>query len=293
MAEIRVSLLGLGRAGGFHRASIAALPGVRLVQVYDTDRSRASAVAAETGCRVAEDAKLATEATDVDAVVVATPTPTHHDYVMAALDAGKPVLSEKPLGTDEAQIDGCFGLAREREVPLLVAFQRRFDPSFAAVIQEARSGRIGTLQFVRSVSRDSPIPSIDYIRTSGGIFHDCVVHDLDLVCQIAAELPVEVFCYGSNFLPAYQEAGDLDNVLIALRFASGLLGSIDVNRHGAHGYDQRIEVLGDRGMLQAENPPQTQALLTTRGGALRAPIDPSFPSRYRDAYRLEFESTLR
>jgi myo-inositol 2-dehydrogenase/D-chiro-inositol 1-dehydrogenase len=189
MSEIRISLLGLGRAGSFHLESIRALPGVRLGQVYDTNAERARAVAAEFGCRSAADAGEATAAPDVDAVVVATPTQTHHDYVVAALGAGKPVLSEKPLGTSVDQIDRCFSLAAAKGVPLLVAFQRRFDPSFAAVVQAAHEKDVGELQFIRSVSRDHPIPSLDYLRTSCGIFHDCVVHDLDRCASRAACWP--------------------------------------------------------------------------------------------------------
>jgi myo-inositol 2-dehydrogenase/D-chiro-inositol 1-dehydrogenase len=211
---------------------------------------------------------------------------------MAGLEAGKAVLSEKPLGLDQGEIDRCYASARERKLPLLVGFQRRFDPSFAAIVADARAGEVGELQFIRSVSRDNPVPPIEYIRTSCGIFHDCVVHDLDMVCQIARSTPEEVFCFGSSFLPEIAAIGDLDNVVLALRFDSGLLATIDVNRRSAYGYDQRVEVFGSRGMLQTENRPQTLVVRSSQRGAVRSPIDHSFPTRYRDAYRLEFECFL-
>ncbi|MBW2313727.1 MAG: Gfo/Idh/MocA family oxidoreductase [Deltaproteobacteria bacterium] len=286
--DVRISLLGLGRAGGFHLASIRALPGVELVQVHDTDPERAAEVAAAHGCRRAASPAEATGATDIDAVVVATPTQSHFGYVEAALDAGKPVLSEKPLGTTVAEIDRCFGLAEARDVPLLVAFQRRFDASFAAVAAAAHAGEVGGLQFIRSVSRDSPVPSLAYLETSGGIFHDCVVHDFDLVCWVAGEAPEEVFAYGSNFAPGVREIGDLDNVVVSLRFPSGLLASIDASRQGPHGYDQRLEVLGLEGMVESRNWPQNTAEVSTAAGSRRAPIDYSFPTRYAEAYRNEF-----
>jgi myo-inositol 2-dehydrogenase/D-chiro-inositol 1-dehydrogenase len=289
---IRVSLLGLGRAGGFHLDSIHALPNVTLTQVHDTDRARAERVAAERGCRVAAGVEQATAADDIDAVVVATPTQTHFDYVLTALDAGKAVLSEKPLGTEDVQIDRCFARADEQGVPLLVAFQRRFDPTFSALAEAVHAGRVGALQFIRSVSRDNPVPSLDYLRTSCGIFHDCVVHDLDLVCHVAGAAPEEVFAYGSSLVPEIAEIGDLDNVVVALRFSGGLLASIDVSRQGTHGYDQRLEVLGTTGMLQAENRPRTTLVASTADGARAAPIDHSFPTRYQEAYRAEFECFL-
>jgi len=290
MREISVSLIGLGRAGGFHLESIRTLPGVRLGLVHDTDSNRAKQVAAETGCRIASDPHEATHSED--AVVVATPTATHLDFVTSALEAGRPVLSEKPLGTSLAEIDRCFALAKDQGVALVVAFQRRFDASFAAAIEASRSGRLGEIRFIRSVSRDHPIPSLDYLAGSGGILHDCAVHDFDLVCQAAGEAPEEVFCFGANRIPEIEAIGDLDHLIVSLRFPSGLLASIDVSRFGPHGYDQRIEILGELGMLETGNRPETTAFLSTREGTTSAPIDYSFPTRYRDAYRLEFACFL-
>jgi myo-inositol 2-dehydrogenase/D-chiro-inositol 1-dehydrogenase len=291
-ASVRISLIGLGRAGGFHLASVGALDSVTLAQVYDTDAARAAEVAGRTDCRVAGSIEEATRADDVDAIVVATPTQTHFEIVQAALLAGKPVLSEKPLGSTLVEIDTCFEAAKARGLPLFVAFQRRFDPTFAAAISAARNGELGEIRFIRSVSRDHPIPALDYLASSGGILHDCVVHDFDLVCQIAGEEPSELFCYATNRIPAIRDIGDLDHLVVSLKFPSGLLASIDVSRFGAHGYDQRVEVLGERGMLETRNPPETSATFSDRAGTKRAPIDYSFPTRYRDAYRLEFERFL-
>lgn len=290
MRELSVSLIGLGRAGGFHLESIRTLPGVRLGRVHDTDTDRAQEVAAATGCRVAMDPHEATNSEDV--VVVSTPTATHLEFVTSALEAGRPVLSEKPLGTSLAEIDRCFELAERHRVPLLVAFQRRFDASFAAAIETCRSGKLGEIRFIRSVSRDHPVPSLDYLAGSGGILHDCAVHDFDLVCQAAGEDPEEVFCFGTNRIPEIEAIGDLDHLVVSMRFASGLLASVDISRFGPHGYDQRIEVLGELGMLETGNWPGTTATLSTREGTTSAPIDYSFPTRYRDAYRLEFECFL-
>jgi myo-inositol 2-dehydrogenase/D-chiro-inositol 1-dehydrogenase len=292
MSEVGVALLGLGRAGSFHLESLRSLPQARLLQVYDPDQAKAERVAREMGCRQARDAEQAIRAAGVAAVVVATPTLTHHGLVLAALDAGRPVLSEKPLGVTPEEIDQCFARAGEQGVPLLVAFQRRFDPSFAAVLEAAHAGQAGELQFIRSVSRDNPVPSIDYIRTSCGIFHDCAVHDIDMVCQLAGAAPEQVFAFASSFIPEIDAVGDVDNVAIVLRFPGGLLASIDVNRKSAYGYDQRLEVFGRGGMLQVENRPQTLTVSAAEAGIARPPVDPSFPTRYRDAYRAEFACFL-
>ena len=285
-------MLGLGRAGSFHLTSIASLAGVRLDRVYDIDATRAAEVAATTGAVAADSAEAAMAADTVDAIVVATPTLTHHDYVVAALDSGKPVLSEKPLGTTTADIEACYDAAEAAGVPLLVAFQRRFDPSFASVAAATHAGEAGTVQFIRSVSRDNPVPSIPYIETSCGIFHDCVVHDFDMVCHIAQRAPVELHAFASSFIPEIGEVGDVDNVAVSMRFADGLLATIDVNRRSVYGYDQRLEVFGDLGMLEVRNRPRTTAVASHEPGHLQPPIDYSFPTRYADAYRLEFDHWL-
>ncbi len=210
---------------------------------------------------MASDVADAVSRDEIDAVIVATPTDAHEDCVMAALAAGKPVLTEKPLARHVSQIDACFRLAEQRGLPLFVAFQRRFDPSFAELVRAVHAGQIGQLQFIRSVSRDNPIPSVDYLRISGGIYHDCVVHDLDMICHLAGEPPIELTAFGSSFINEIGELDDHDNVVATLSFASGLLASIDVNRHSIFGYDQRLEAFGSQGMLLAENQHRTSVLM--------------------------------
>jgi myo-inositol 2-dehydrogenase/D-chiro-inositol 1-dehydrogenase len=292
METVGIALLGLGRAGSFHLESLRALPGARLRWVHDTDAARADVIAREFGARSARAAEEAIGDPEVAAVVIATPTRTHHAYAVAALEAGRAVLCEKPLGTSLAEIDRCFALAQQACRPLLVAFQRRFDPSFAALAEAAHAGEVGDLRFIRSVSRDNPLPSLDYMRTSCGIFHDCLVHDFDLVCHVAGEAPEELFSFGSSFLPEIAAIGDLDNVAVALRFAGGLLATIDVNRQSAYGYDQRLEVFGSRGMLQVENQPRDRVVRSRDDGITRPPVDTSFPSRYREAYQAELACFL-
>jgi myo-inositol 2-dehydrogenase/D-chiro-inositol 1-dehydrogenase len=292
MAKLNVALLGLGRAGRFHLQSLRASARARLIHVVDLDIALADEVASDLDCEAATTPAAALADSRVDAVIVATPTQTHRDLVQAALRAGKAVLAEKPLGVDLAEIDACYSLAAERDRPLFLGFNRRFDPSFAELIRGAHSGAVGTVQILRTTSRDSPLPSVDYIRTSGGIFHDCIVHDLDLVRHIAREEPVEVFAFGSSFIPAIRGLGDLDTVLVACRFASGALASIDISRKSAYGYDQRVEVFGSKGMLQAENRAATSTVLSEPDGTRHPPIEHSFPTRYREAYLAELEAFI-
>ena len=290
---IRVSLLGLGRAGSFHLHSLRSLDGVSVGCVYDIEADRTRAVAAQHDCEVATNAQQAIERADIDAVIVATPTDLHHELVQQSLDAGKPVLTEKPLGRHLHEIDGCFAKAHDTSTPLFVAFQRRFDPSFSSLVRSVREGQVGQLQFVRSVSRDNPVPSPDYIRISGGIFHDCIVHDLDLVSQIVGEVPTHMSAFGSSFIPEIGELDDFDSVVATLTFPGGVTATIDVNRRSVYGYDQRLEAFGDGGMLQADNHHVTSVVQATDQGFTRPPVDYSFPTRYREAYLAELECFVR
>ena len=294
--NLNIALLGLGRAGKFHIQSIRSIPGISLRCVVDVDESLARRLAKELQCDYSTDAEWPLGQADIDAVIVASPTQEHYGQIITALDAGKPVFTEKPLGSTLEEIDTCFGLAKRNELPLLVGFNRRFDPSFSSLARGVKEGQVGVLQMLRVTSRDSPLPTMDYIRTSHGIFHDCIVHDFDMLRFITGEDPVEIYSVGSSFVEEISALGDLDNVLVALRYDGGMIASIDVNRFASYGYDQRIEVFGSRGMLQAENRSPVSTVLSSGDGLLRPTIEHSFPTRYREAYRQElavFSDCLR
>lgn len=290
--QLNLALLGLGRAGQFQLNSIRTLPSASLKHVVDIDGNKAREVAGEFDCAHATTMEDALSDPDVNAVIVATPTGAHFDQIQAALNAGKAVFTEKPLGNGLDEIDTCFQLAQEKDLPLFVGFNRRFDPSYSSLAERVRRGDIGLPQNLRITSRDSPLPAMDYIRTSHGIFHDCIVHDLDMLRFITGADPVEVYAIGSNFVDDIKALDDLDNVLVTLKYESGLLASIDVNRFASYGYDQRIEAFGTRGMLQAENRSPVSTVLANGDGLQRPPIEFSFPTRYRDAYRIELETFI-
>jgi len=281
---LKVALFGLGRAGRFHLQSIQLLPEMELVHVVDIDPEQARKVGEQFQSAHSETIQPALEDPSIQAVIIATPTGEHFEQIMAALKAGKSVFTEKPLGNNLDEIATCYAAARQAGKALFVGFNRRFDPSFADLARQVQTGVIGTPQLLRVTSRDSPLPSMDYIRTSHGIFHDCIVHDFDMLRYITGQDPVEVYAIGSNFVDGIRALRDLDNVLVSLKYASGLLASIDVNRFASYGYDQRIEAFGKEGMLQAENRSPRATALSNASGILRPVIEHSFPTRYREAY---------
>jgi len=289
----RICIIGLGRAGNFHLQSLRMMDDAKIATVFDSNPSRAEATATQHGCFAARSVEEAIDKSKVDAVLVATPTDSHFEYIQRCIDADIPVLSEKPIGRHLGQIDTCFENAAAKATPLFVAFQRRFDPSFSSLVEAVHSGNVGQLQFVRSVSRDNPVPPAEYIRISGGIFHDCMVHDLEMVSNLVGEVPTYLSAFGSSFIDYIREADDYDNVVASLSFPSGVTATIDVNRKSVYGYDQRIEAFGDGGMLQADNHHRTSLTQATENSFQRPLIDYSFPTRYSKAYLAELQCFVR
>jgi len=198
-------------------------------------------------------------------------------------------MCEKPISLHINEIDECYNEAKKHNVPLLCGYQRRSDPSFQKLVEACHKGEVGTLQIVKTISRDNPVPTLAYLKISGGIFHDCGSHDLDVCRWILREDPSEVFAVASAFNTSIKEIDDFDTILITMKFPSGAIASVDLSRKAIYGYDQRIEVLGDKGMAQAQNRQPTTMVLSNESGIHTDPFCYSFPQRYDQAYARELD----
>jgi len=288
--RISVALVGCGRIGMVHLRNLVANPRLTLKYVVDVVESHAERAAKQSStAKAVTDYKVVIEDKEIKGIVVCTPTAEHREVILAAVRAGKAVMCEKPISLKVHEIDECYHEAKKHGVPLLCGYQRRSDPSFVKLQETCRNGGIGTLQIVKTISRDNPVPTLAYLKISGGIFHDCGSHDIDVTRWIFQEDPFEVFAVASAFNPAIKELNDFDTVLITLRFPSGGIANIDLSRKAAYGYDQRIEVLGDKGMVQAQNRQPTTVLHSTESGVNGDPFCYSFPQRYEHAYAMELD----
>jgi myo-inositol 2-dehydrogenase/D-chiro-inositol 1-dehydrogenase len=269
---IDVCQFGAGRIGKIHAANIAAHPGARLRYVVDVNREAAAELAKAYGAEVV-DADTALADTGVGAVVVASSTDTHADVAEAAARAGKAIFCEKPIDLDIGRVDACLSALKQGGASMFVGFNRRFDPSFAALHDAVREGRVGKLEMVSITSRDPAPPPLDYIKVSGGLFRDMTIHDFDMARWLLGEDPVEVFATGSCLVdPGIGQAGDIDTALVTLKTGSGALCQISNSRRAVYGYDQRIEVLGEKGMLRAENKLPTTVENATADGSSVMPM---------------------
>ena len=241
---IRFAVLGVGRIGSIHARNIVGQPGAQLAIVSDVDAKAAAATAKALGAK-AGSLKEAIEGADIDAVVICTPTDTHAELIDRAAAAGKAIFCEKPIDLDAGRIRRSLDGVAARGVPLMIGFNRRFDPSFQALQSRVRSGEIGEVEIVTILSRDPAPPPIEYIKRSGGLFRDMMIHDFDMARFLLGEEPVSVYATASALVdPAIGAAGDVDTAVCVLRTASGRIAQISNSRRAAYGYDQRTKCTG-------------------------------------------------
>jgi len=287
---LNICLFGAGRIGRIHAANLAAHPGVRLATVVDVDQAAARKLADQHGAAV-QSAAQALGDESLDAVLIATSTDTHYELIAACAARGLPMLCEKPLDLDLARARDSVATAAAAGVPLYVGFNRRFDPSFRRIREEARSGSLGAIEVISITSRDPQPPPIEYVRRSGGLFRDMMIHDLDMAAWLLGEMPDSVFASGACLAdPAIGKAGDIDTATVVLRTAGGTQCQITNSRRCSYGYDQRLEVFCAAGMLRADNQTTTRVARATKEGFLSEPALPFFLERYEQAYRLQIEA---
>lgn len=285
---MRIGLIGLGRIGAFHARTLLQLPHVKDLVVTDALPSVAQAVGGELGATVVDtpDELLAR---GVDGVVIASSTPTHGQFIRAAVSRGIPAFCEKPV---TQRVDEAVALREElanSPVPVQIGFPRRFDPAYVSAREQAQSGALGYLHHVRSTTLDPAPPSSEYIAASGGIFHDCAVHDFDSIRWATGQEVVEVVAVGANQGIDYIEAaGDVESATTVLTLSGGTIAVVSNTRRNGRGHDVRLELLGSADSVSA-------------GMDERLPLrsaDPtvSFPSgqpwhffmdRFADAFRAE------
>ena len=284
---IEVALFGAGRIGKIHAANLAAQPGVQFKYVVDVNQEAAAALAGlHGGSSATVEAALADPA--IKAVVIASSTDTHADLILRSAAAGKAIFCEKPVDLTLDRARACAAAVKEARVMCMLGFQRRYDPTFNAVKTRIEAGEIGTPELLIVTSRDPGPPPVSYIKVSGGIFKDMLIHDFDIFRWILDDEAVSVHATGSCLVdPAIGEAGDLDTAVVTIRTAQGRLCQINASRRAAYGYDQRFEVLGSKGMLQAGNHKPTEV---TAYGTVNVSVDKPedfFLERYRHAYAQE------
>ncbi|RLN49331.1 hypothetical protein BBJ29_005255 [Phytophthora kernoviae] len=242
---------------------------------------------------------LKVQGTTVNGVWVATPTPTHlklvNDCASGVLGQDvKAIGIEKPVAASVEDIDTAYQVCQKNGVKLVCSFQRRFDPSYEALRAQCVDNQsIGKLQSIHTVFRDHPCPPVEFLKTGGDPFHDLAVHDIDFVCNLVGEYPTKVYAHGTSLSPELRELNVMDKASVWLEFpTTGVVCTMDLSRSAEYGYDQRIEVAGEYGMLQVQNPTRTALVQSTKTGLTSDKLLHSFPERFREAYLLELDNFI-
>lgn len=292
---IRVGLIGAGRIGRVHAENLAyRVPEASLVAISDILVEAAEKLAADFQIPATyKDHRPILEDKTIEAVVICSSTDTHSMMIEEAAAAGKHIFCEKPIDYDLSKIDRALAVVEQAGVKLQVGFNRRFDPNFQRVREIVAAGEIGDPHILQITSRDPGPPPIEYIKVSGGIFLDMTIHDFDMARFLMGEEVEEIYAIGGVRVdPKIGEAGDIDTVIITLRFESGAIGTIDNSRKAIYGYDQRVEVFGSEGVVKvSNNTPHTAVVSNANGVHSPLPLF-FFIERYAEAYIAEMKEFI-
>lgn len=291
---MKIGVIGAGRIGKVHMKNIATcIPELEIARVYDpfcSEQTLAFLRQYQIG-GLTDDVEDIWNDSTISAVLICSATDTHADYVMRAAQAGKHIFCEKPVAFDVATTRQALQAVAEYGVQFQIGFCRRFDHNHRAVYDLVRQGKVGTPQIIKISSRDPAPPTIDYVRSSGGLFFDMMIHDLDMMRFLAGSEVAEVYASGNVLvMPEIAAENDVDTALVTLRFKNGALGVIDNSRQAVYGYDQRVEVFGSEGCAQNENDISNTAILTRADGTSYGTACRIMWDRYTNAFIAEMQA---
>lgn len=286
---LKVALLGAGRMGQLHYQNLLALPTIKLCSIYDPFLEESHANYFDKDL-FTKDLSTIMRDSNIGACIIATPSSTHVDYLTTCLENGKDVFCEKPISFKREQLLAIKKLLEKTGRALQVGFNRRFDVGFNKIAHAVKAGMIGNVQLVKITNRDPLRPNLFFVKDSGGLFFDFNIHDFDALQFITGQPISEVYACGDALIqPELKQFADLDTTLISLRLKNGALASIDCSRETGYGYDQRLEVFGDKGMLSLPNLATTELYTMKPEGRQDEPIHFSFVERFAESYFLELK----
>ena len=286
---INLGIIGAGRIGRVHANTLTTrVPGASVLAIADVFAESAQSAAAEFGIPAyTTDPGELIRSDDIDAIVICSSTDTHVRLIIEAARAGKHVFCEKPIDHDLAAIDRALSAVAEAGVKLQIGFNRRFDANHVRIKRAIDSGEIGVPHLLSIISRDPAPPPIEYIKVSGGLMKDMMIHDFDLCRYLLGEVE-EMFAMADVKVdPAIGEAGDIDTAKVLLRFENGVIGTIENSRQAVYGYDQRVEVFGSAGAASTGNLFADQVTISDADSVRRGLPLYFFVERYMESYASE------
>ncbi|MCJ7842287.1 inositol 2-dehydrogenase [Lederbergia sp. NSJ-179] len=283
---LTIGVIGAGRIGQLHVENLSKIPFVRVKSVADISISHLKEWAHPYQVEeLTTDYHRLLQDPEIQAVFICTPTPTHTTIIKEAAAAKKHVFCEKPISFSAEETKQALEAADQAGVYLQIGFNRRFDPNFKRLRQLVKNGEVGKPHIIKITSRDPAPPSKDYILESGGLFMDMMIHDFDMARHLVGSEIECVSAVGAVMVdPIIGDLGDIDTAIVTLTFENGTLCVIDNSRQAVYGYDQRVEIFGEKGMACADNNRATTVELSRADGVVKDKPLYFFLERYTEAY---------
>jgi myo-inositol 2-dehydrogenase/D-chiro-inositol 1-dehydrogenase len=289
---LNVAVIGAGRIGKLHAENLALrIPEARVVSISDVNLAAAQEAAARLNIPHASADYRDALKDGIDAVIICSSTDTHTQFIIEAAAAGKHIFCEKPIDLSLKRIDEALAAVAKAGVKLQIGFNRRFDSNFRRVRDAMERGEIGQPHRLHIISRDPAPPPVSYVRVSGGMFVDMTIHDFDMARYLVSAEVDEIYTVAGVLVdPAIGAEGDVDSALVVLKFANGVIGSIENSRQAVYGYDQRVEVFGSGGSISTGNNYPNNATVSTAQSVYRdLPLN-FFVERYTESYVVEMRA---
>lgn len=299
MEKIKVGIAGLGRLGKVHAYNLAyKIPNAELVAACSIVPEELEYAKKELGVsEIYNDYREMISKSDIDAVAIVTTSGEHCWQIAEALDAGKHVFADKPLGVtlEECKLAEA-AVERNKDQIFFLGFMRRFDPSYAYAKKKIDEGVIGKPYMIKAAGIDPEAlveGAIKFADTSGGIFIDMAIHDIDLMRWLLGTDPIEVYALGATFKhPEFEKAGDAETGAAMYRCENGAVGFIHVGRTAPHGYHVETEIVGTEGTLRISPVPEKNlCMIYDQHGAVVECVS-GFPERFAEAYFQEMQEFI-
>ena len=291
---INVALLGFGRIGQMHAENINRNKDLRLLYVYEKVGRLCKKARNLYNCKIQNNYNRIFADKAVDIIFISTPTNTHIKFIEEGIKSKKTIFCEKPLDLNIGKIIKTFKNVKKYRPKIQLGFNRRFDPGHFSIKQDLKSNKIGRLEKIIITSRDPSPPSVSYLKASGGLFRDMMIHDIDL-CRFYLEKDeiAEVQAFSSSFEPIYKKINDHELAVVTMKSKKGVLCVITNSRHCSFGYDQRIELFGKKGMLLSGNKKiNATELYNSNQSSSQKPFLNFFIKRYSDSYNLQLKEMV-
>ena len=290
--QINVALLGLGRIGQMHAENLINHKSFKLEYTFDISKKLAKKISRKFNTIDIDNPEKAFRDKNIDLIFIASSTSTHIKFIKEAAKYKKVVFCEKPLDLNIDKVNKCSKEIKKYKPKIQLGFNRRYDPGHSSIKQELRKGKIGKLEKIIITSRDPAPPSLAYLKVSGGIFKDMMIHDFDLLRFYLEKDEIEnIFTTASNISDKrFDKIKDYELASCLLKSKQGVQCIITNSRHCSFGYDQRVELFGSKGMLISGNKSENETEIFTKNNtSQKKPLLNFFIDRYVDAYRLQLD----